>query len=257
MYEAGFSSDSNAKKELKLQWEEAGLLSADGPTEEQAIELAEVREPLPFTLKIVKNKIDAIMWLVDANSYEVYLTGKDNFRLKIQPDYKANRDPNHKPHWYAEIKEYLIDQHGAVVVDGEEADDILGIRQMTEETDFTCICSKDKDLDCIPGFHYNWSPSKEKEGVYAISDVEARRFFYTQVLTGDSTDNIPGIYKSIGKKATKKMKEGLNELVSAFQMYEYVKEQYGDFDFTPIAQCLWIRQEHGQIWEVPEDDIPY
>jgi 5'-3' exonuclease len=234
VYECGFSSDSNAKK--------------DG--------IEEGYEPLPFTLKIVKNKIDAIMEVTGANAYEVYLTGKDNFRLEIQPDYKANRDPNHKPHWYQEIKDYLIAQHDAVVVDGIEADDMLGIRQMTEQEDFTCICSKDKDLDCIPGFHYNWSPSRYMDGVYEVSEYDAALFFYTQCLTGDSTDNIPGIYKSTGKRATKKMKDGLLACRNELEMFEYVRDQYEDIDFTPIAQCLWIQREEGQIWSMP-DDIRY
>jgi 5'-3' exonuclease len=208
-------------------------------------------EPLEFCLKIVRNKIDDIMEVTGADRYECYLTGTGNFRKKILPEYKKNRDPNAKPFWYNEITEYLIKQHGAIVCDGIEADDMLGIRQMQD--DETVICSKDKDLDCVPGAHYNWSPTRYERGVYNVTEVEALRFFYLQCLTGDATDNIPGLYKSIGKKATKKIKEYLAALETEEEMCAFVKELYEDFDFTPIAQCLHIHWKEGDIWSDPTE----
>ena len=229
VYECGFSSDANAKKDGRF----------------------EGHEPLEYTLKIVKNKIAEIIDTTKADSYEIYLTGKENFRNAILPEYKANRDPSHKPHWYKEITEYLVHVQKAVVVDGMEADDIMGIRQCNEPDDWTCIASKDKDLDCIPGFHYNWSPSKQDLGVYDMSEVDSLRFFYTQILTGDATDNIPGLKKLTGQIATKKKKEPLQEMEKELDMYNYVKELYGDTNFIPIAQCLWILRKEGVIWHPP------
>lgn len=226
VYSCGFASDAEAKK-------------------------AEIEhEPLEFCLQGVKANIEQILEVTEADDYKVFLTGEGNFRLDIQPDYKANRDEKHKPYWYKEIKDYLINMHGAEVVDGMEADDALGIMQCTSE-EWTCICSKDKDLDGVPGFHYNWSPKNIDKGVYWVDEVDANRFFYTQCLTGDSVDNIPGLKKSIGKVATKKKKQVLQELESELGMYHWVRECYEGFDFTPIAQCLWILREEGKLWEPP------
>ena len=122
VYQCGFASDSQARKN----------------------ELFEGHEPLEYALQNVKKSIEDIMQVTEADTYELYLTGQDNYRTTMYPDYKGNRDPNHKPHWYHEIKEYLIEVKGAITVDGMEADDILGIRQVTELDEHTVICSKDK-----------------------------------------------------------------------------------------------------------------
>jgi hypothetical protein len=54
---------------------------------------------------------------------------------------------------------YLIGL-GAVVVDGMEADDALAIEQTQYNLDMgeecSVICSRDKDLRQVPGYHYGW-----------------------------------------------------------------------------------------------------
>ena len=136
-------------------------------------------------------------------------------------------------------------------MDGMEADDILGIRQMDERVE-TIICSKDKDLDCIPGLHYNWSPTRWENGVYDVTEEEANRFFYTQCLTGDPTDNIPGLKKLTGQIATKKRKDALMGCTTGFDMYTYVNSLYDGVDFTPTAKCLWIMRGHNDYWKEPD-----
>lgn len=223
LYQTGFGSDANAKKE--------GLAF----------------EPLENALHLCKNKLKEVMFNTGADDCKLYLTGKGNYRKDFLPDYKANRKDAHKPHWYNEIKEYLINQHNAIVVDGEEADDALGYNQTKD----TIICTIDKDLDCIPGYHFNWSLKNFERGIYYVTEVEANRFFYLQCLTGDATDNIPGLKKSIGKMATKKLKLPLLNMADPLDMYNHVDGIYRDFDWHPIAKCIWIRRKEGEIWEPP------
>ncbi len=64
-----------------------------------------------------------IMSRSGCNSCELYLTGKGNFRETIYPAYKKNRDASHKPLMYKEFKQWLIDRHDAVLVEGREADE--------------------------------------------------------------------------------------------------------------------------------------
>ena len=234
VYQCGFSSDANARKEfLELH----GIPKSELNDKLLAAYVG-LHEPLPFALKIVKNKINEILEVVGADTYECYLTGKNNYRNEILPTYKANRDPAHRPHWYKEIKQYLIDKHDAIVVDGEEADDALGYRQMTEPDDHTCICTIDKDLDCVPGFHWNWSPSRFERGVYNVSELEAMRFFYTQCLTGDTTDNIPGLKKLTGKVASAKRKAYLNEVSTEFEMYTHVDSLYAGVNICYLSYSV-------------------
>ena len=72
-------------------------------------------EPLEYCLHSVKTVVDAIKdRFPNAEDTKLYLTGSGNYRntlATIKP-YKGNRDPNNKPIYYAEIREYLLDQHG-------------------------------------------------------------------------------------------------------------------------------------------------
>ena len=109
----------------------------------------------------------------------------------------------------------MINEYDAELQVGQEADDALSIAACTLGHGIATI---DKDLDGCPGWHYNWA----KENIYYVTEVEANRFFYTQMLTGDSTDNIPGLFKRTGKKAMAKVKAPLAELTDPADMYAYV-----------------------------------
>ena len=246
MYECGFSSDASAKRDLLEEW---GIQKYELSEEQKELYDA-AHEPLSYAIQNTKNKIKDILDITKVEVYETYLTGKGNFRYEIMPEYKANRDPSHRPFWYKELRKYLIEDQDAIVVDDMEADDILGIRQMDQRVE-TIICSKDKDLDCIPGLHYNWSPTRWENGVYDVTEEEANRFFYTQCLTGDSTDNIPGLKKLTGQIATKKRKDALMAFHNGYDMFTYIAGLYGDVDFHPTAKCLWIMRSHNDIWEAP------
>lgn len=244
IYACGFASDAAAKK--------AAL--KEGATEEEA---AAAFEPMEYCLSGAKDMLQAVRDKVDATRSTIFLSHPVNYREAMYPDYKANRDVSHKPHWYDEIKDYLLNK-GAIFSDiGDEADDALGIGQtelMAKGKD-VIICTNDKDLDMIPGLHYNWSKTRKENGVYVVDPVDGLRSFYTQLITGDSTDNIPGIYRKKGIRATAQLKGGLDFLFTEQEMYQYVLSLYdGDEDFLRmIGPLLWIKRkrEDGIKWEPP------
>lgn len=123
------------------------------------------------------------------------LSGPGNFRDSIATvfPYKGNRDSSHKPYWYQSIRNYLSGEWGARIVHGREADDecsILARRDRDANTDY-CIATIDKDLDQIPGKHYNYL----KLVHHRQSVDDASRWFWQQCLSGDATDGVPGCYK--------------------------------------------------------------
>lgn len=145
--------------------------------------------------------------VVNADSYQLWFsdTLENNFRLQIYPEYKANRIQP-KPKHYDRLKEYMVKEWDARIAHNMEADDALGIAQegrpeweagATGEYK-TIICSIDKDLLQVPGLHYNFVKKEFQE----VTPFEGIRYFYTQVLTGDSTDNIKGCIKIGPVKAT-------------------------------------------------------
>lgn len=175
--------------------------------------------------------------------YEGYLTGSGNFRYAratIQP-YKGNRTQDRPVHLQA-IRDHSVLEWGFVVVDGEEADDALGKNQ----TEDTLIVTIDKDLNMIPGKHYNFV----KRIFYDVSEEEATKFFYTQLLTGDRTDNIRGVLGIGPAKAEKILKDCKDE----HEMYDACLIAYqGNYEeLKENADLLWIRRKDKEEWQVPK-----
>lgn len=245
VYAAGFASDAAAKARLLRDLGEEGY-------EEYVESEGAPFEPLHHAKHGMNMMLNSIMDAADATRRTIYISHPVNYREQMYAEYKANRNVDHKPHWYAELKDYLL-EHGAIFsAEGDEADDALGIAQAKAKPGSTIICTNDKDLDQVPGLHYNWSKTRREDGVYSIDEIEGLRFFYTQMLTGDGVDNIPGLYKHLGRMATAKVKEPLRSLYMEREMYEYVLGVYeGDHEFLAmIGPLLWIkRDEH--FWSPP------
>jgi len=192
--------------------------------------------------------IEAYKKKFGTKNIHLFFTGKDNFRdniATIQP-YKGNRDSSHKPVHYDAIKEYMIKKHRAEIIDGQEADDEVSIRQSYEDKGTSVIVSIDKDLDMVEGYHYN--PTKDL--LYRVVKIDGMRWFYEQMLQGDSTDNIPGI-KGIGKKTAQKLLAGcltVEEMENV--VYEKYKGYYDDPEsaFLEVGRLLWMRLDYNQVW---------
>lgn len=216
-------------------------------------------EPLNYTLQSVKTVMESIRsTFKDAPEHRVFLTGKGNYRDKLATIkvYKGNRDPNNKPEYYDEIRQYLIDFHGAEIVDGMEADDKMGIEQWKRKDRGTVIVGIDKDMKCIPGYHFNWV-----KGLFEYQTLaEANKMFWTQVLTGDTTDNIQGI-PGVGAKGAAKILAGTDGTWT--DMYARVLAAYeakmgaaGMAAFHETASLVWIQREEGINYDGNKYNLP-
>lgn len=161
-----------------------------------------------------------------------FLTGKNNFRNDIATlqRYKGNRYDKYgkrikpQPAWLNDCRQYLQDEWGAVVYNGEEADDALSYtRAMFHPEDESVIISTiDKDLRINLGVHHDQNSDKliKVNAGYKELDVKIKTcpttgkkkstkvtgvgitFFYAQLLMGDNADWIKGL-----PKVTETMKE--------------------------------------------------
>lgn len=176
-----------------------------------------------------------------ANKAELYISGKGNFRndIAVTKPYKGNRVDTPKPQYYNEIREYLINVKGAIPTDGIEPDDMQGIRQY-ELKGKGCIVSIDKDMKMIKGWHYNFV----KQEAFFVDGLSADRWFFTQLLTGDPTDNIQGIPKVGPKTAEKLLNAGASPeewLAICEQEYQrYYGEDEWQSKLSEMAGLLWI-----------------
>lgn len=121
-----------------------------------------------------------------------------NFRRDFWKEYKQHREGTKSP----DCMEYAIDliwdkSQSNYCIDRLEADDLIGIMVSSGKAIGVTV---DKDLRQVPGWH--WNPDKEPEPTF-VSKEDADRFFYQQWMTGDSTDNVWGLWKVGPAKATK------------------------------------------------------
>lgn len=159
-----------------------------------------------------------------------------NYRRDFWPEYKAHRDKLHTPDALDYALEIVYSSDSSVrCVDRLEADDLMGMISSSETGVSVTI---DKDLRSVPGWH--WNPDKEEKPVY-VSEEEADRFFYTQWMTGDSTDNIPGLWRVGPKKAEKLLSntERCDWDASILNMYKEEKRpENKQVDMDPEAFAL-------------------
>jgi len=218
-YRVGFASQSTDK--------ETGLVEAD---------------PLPHALHSTKLYVNQIIEDSGCTEYNIYLTPKTTFRNKVRDDYKANRKDKPKPVHIKAIRDDLINTYKAKVVQDIEADDALGLSQ----NPYTIIASIDKDLLMCEGKHYNFV----KKDFTNVTKEEGTRFFYQQMITGDTSDNILGI-RGLGKvKASKLLKDTARKDWDNMIIDLYIKEfgyEEGRNRCVQNSQLLWILQRDKQM----------
>lgn len=180
-----------------------------------------------------------VLYVTESDTYEIFLSGEDNFRYKIFPEYKAHRKDVVKPKWLQQCREYLITNWNARMAHGCEADDLLGCAQ----TEDTIICSIDKDLLQIPGRHYNFVKNEFTD----VSEIAGLKNFYTQLLMGDASDGISGV-AGIGKVKATRMLEGCE---TEQEMFDTARRAYNDDALMyTYGTCLWIWRKENDIWNI-------
>lgn len=237
----------------------------------EIIELVLPRDPITVKFQLSRI-IHFIKERTKCKEVEVYLTSddKNNFRYKLATllPYKGNREEVRRPYYWAEIRAHLMDEYNGVIETDCEADDGLSKAQYAyrRKKVHSCIVSQDKDLKMVPGAHFN-IPKNE---LFDVTEEEAIKFFYKQLLVGDSTDNIYGIYR-IGMTTADKMIESLNT-TDEVKLWKYCLEQYQKAlddpkiaekmpnpkmplreRVTEIARLLWMQEYPQQLWIPPDE----
>lgn len=248
------------EEEFKYK-KEALSYCAEHEIDPESMELVYNPEPLSHALKLLKTALSKIQNRFNGAEMKLYLTGKTNFRNEVYTEYKKNRVGMRTPKHLKACKKYLLEKHGAILSEDCEADDMIAIEAHRMGEGYV-VCTLDKDMDMIPGRHYN--PRKDME--YTITPELGMQKFYRQLLTGDNTDNIPGL-KGIGPvRAAKLITEDMED---EHAMYRVCLDKYMELD--PIgndegeaeyymrkiaevsrnARLLWLQTEGGQVWQPP------
>ena len=128
----------------------------------------------------------------------LFFSSPDNFRKKIQGDYKGHRNRK-KPCAYKRVINKLKTEFEVITMPTLEADDAMGI--YATKYPGNIIVSPDKDMRQIPGMLYNLEEST------LINPEEGAKWHLVQSAAGDNTDGYSGI-PGIGiKRATQMFEE--------------------------------------------------
>lgn len=159
---------------------------------------------------ILDNMIDRIKRRLKGDEMVFFLScpTADNWRLKVDPNYKANRKDSVRPMLLDTLKDKLRVDYGAKHYAFLEADDALGITATTPSEDRLIVVGRDKDFKTIPGLHYQLLDD-DGEGdpiVRTVTPLEAAKAHYVQALSGDAVDGYPGC-PGIGKTRAERIVE--------------------------------------------------
>ncbi|NNJ77889.1 MAG: DNA polymerase I [Xanthomonadales bacterium] len=177
------------------------------------------------------------------------------FRHEIYPDYKANRPP-----MPADLRKQVEAIHDftrllglpLLQVDGVEADDVIGtLARQTEADGFECVISTgDKDMaqlvsDTTTLTNTMTGADTDREGVREKFGVDPEQIVDFLALTGDKSDNIPGVEKC-GPKTAAKWLNAWQDLDGVIDHADEVGGKIGEYLREALEQ-LPLSQELARI----------
>ena len=161
-----------------------------------------LRHTILNSIRMFRNK-----FVKDYGEMVICCDGKDNWRKKVFPEYKANRRKNREndiTDWKTlfellhEMREDLNKYfpYKVMHIDSAEADDIIGVlveERQGMECSPTLILSSDKDFIQLQKFDKvkQWSPLQKK---FIVGDPAES--LYDKTIRGDTGDGVPNILSS-------------------------------------------------------------
>lgn len=192
--------------------------------------------------------------------------GKGRYRDQFnkETEYKANRGKGASPVFMPEMRQWLLENYNVCDAPSHlyEADDQLSWLGWYNYNRGTAsnviICGVDKDLNQIPGYHWDYGTRIP----YYLDEDDSNEFFFKQLLMGDTADGIPGL-KGIGpRRAEDALRNGSNpekwwDIVLDMytkKMPEKSPEELSDIIYER-GNKLWIQRYEGQTWYPPIPEI--
>jgi DNA polymerase-1 len=160
---------------------------------------------------VLDNMILRLQDLLKGDKVVIFLScpSEENWRLKVDPNYKSNRKGSVRPLLLGPLKNYLRQTYDAFHLAYLEADDALGIYATSEELcpGEKIVVGRDKDFHTIPGLHHQLDDLEEgKLAIRTVNALEAEKNHMIQTLAGDAVDGYPGC-PGVGMKRAKEILE--------------------------------------------------
>lgn len=158
-----------------------------------------------------------------------------NFRKDLASSYKAHRAAYLRPPGFAELEANMVAHAKVHRAPRLEGDDILGLLATKEPTEGKVIVTIDKDLQQIPGWHYN----PDTDELTEVTPEQGAIFHLTQTLTGDRTDGYPGC-PGVGPVKAAKILDGMDDPLSP-ESWTVIVDAYATAGLTEADALLQAR----------------
>lgn len=250
------------KSRLKVNPETGNFIIEHGYKDQVTFTEEEDKEYLDESWFNFKEHVKQVQDICFAEFSLIAVKGPDNYRDRIYTEYKQNRSRDYKStivDTVRAIRLRAIEEGLACEAIDREADDMLRIwsEQAKANEDDYIICSIDKDLNCIPGRHYHLKNNE----LYMVSEMEAIKLFYTQLLSGDPSDNVPGLPGIGPKKAAAALNDFNEEFEFQWVVSKMYKEKFADNwrDYLLSNGKMLYLQKHPtdyftlEGWAIAED----
>lgn len=178
-------------------------------------------------------------------SYKLFLGGPDNFRKKLYPEYKSNRDPSKRPQYLYDVRMYFIKYWNPVIKDTFETDDVIAMEYSIGED---VLYVNDKDYKQLGG----WQTNSQGE-INWIDDPML--YFWIQMITGDPQDFIPGLRNpeklhhkkppAFSYDVAEQLLKPLPDWVRCETVKELYREEFGDRweqELDLKGNLLWLKR---------------
>lgn len=263
---------SQRSKIFKHRTELKELIGDKFPIEDFEIEDVQECEDISHALHTVKRMIKNICDSCNTDQFEIYLSGKDNFRdeLELPQKYKGNREGLMIPLQLKEVKRYLIDFQKAEIVIGE-ADDKISMRQWEglKNKHKVIGCSTDKDSMGTDGYVFNWDKMTEPMLVKGLGEIyldekgkvrgHGAKWKYLQWIVGDTIDGLNPCYLAKIKYGEKSGYKLLRDLQTDRECWKAIHDLYKSWypeEVTYTDQCgREVRKDYLGIAQVYWDGI--
>jgi len=240
------------EKTLLIDGDSIAYMAGIGETEEDARRIVDE----------YMRRITSKTW---SGRYELYIEADKNkniFRNHVATTkpYKGNRKDCQRPTHLRTAKNYMVACWGAKVQFYLESEDMVAIRAYEYGLENVIIASIDKDMLQIPTEFYNYN----KDEQFIMMEYQSDTHFWTQVLTGDATDNIPGL-KGVGPKTANQIIFNLgtmhidfvDESLCRHVVKEYIKRGHPYQYFLEQCRLLRMLRTRDDVYVPPTTKEEY
>lgn len=217
----------------------------------------------------VTEMVDTFATMTGAKDTRILLTAESSpkggrYAVATVKPYQGQRKTSRRPDNWAVLRRYLeAGRAGQVHVSTHaEADDLFAYHANQDYT--VAIASQDKDMRMVPGLHVLWDRTRlfyvpAGESPVHLGKQYGHRWFWEQMLQGDTADNIPGLPLLYGKKcgevgarkflaplyddASVQIDRDAHVMAAVHKAYMALYGEEGNDRFVEQACLLWMRRK--------------